>query len=193
MKRVIVLSSIILIAVGLIWIQRNEIAKLRIDLEIETQNKYALLGECREYEIKRDIIANECDILQLILTDVQKHKSALAEDVRILTNKLKRVESISHTQFEVNTEVLAPIVIRDSMRYIQYSDNYTTLDGLLIDNEFRGKIGYRDTLIQAIEPHYKVDWWIFRWGLQGVHQKAMFKNPNARITFQEYIRIKKKR
>lgn len=191
MRQTIIFSSIILLLLAVIRVQINEIERTKQKLQVETQNKYALLSECREYEVKNGMIANECDQLRLTLKDMAEYRDDLLRKVELLAKNTKRVEAVQQTQFEVITPVVAPIVTTDSARAICWTDNYTTIDAI-IDSTFRAKITYTDTLYQVIEPHYRVDWWIFRWGLQGVRQKAMFANPKARIKFQEYIKIEKK-
>lgn len=190
MKQTILFCSIILVLVVLIKLQGNELRKTKEDLRVETENKYALLSECREYEVSNGMIANECDQLKLTIKEVSKYRDELISQVSILTKKINRIESIQQTQFEVITPVVAPIIIKDSTRTIHWTDNYTTIDAI-IDSTFRANITYSDTLIQVVEPHYRVDWWIFRWGLEGVRQKVMLKNKNAHIKFQEYIKIRR--
>jgi len=114
--------------------------------------------------------------------------------------QVKRLESASRTvlstnyglemQWQDNVVYLDGTV--DTIRCLDYQDNYLTFKGCDEGDLLKADIFIVDTLVQFVHRVPK-QWWFFKWGTKAIRQEVLSKNPHTKITYTEYIELQKKR
>jgi len=144
------------------------------------------MTEAKNYQFRDSLQAVSVAALELRLAELKKYREEDAALIRELRMRPKDVEYITHTE----------TVVRDSLIYIlqpdscfRYSDRWLTVDACLRDSSMY--IESRDSLVQIIHREYKHRFLWWRWGLKGVRQEIIHFNPNATITYKEFIRVHK--
>jgi hypothetical protein len=130
--------------------------------------------------------------------ELERYNSDLAQQIEDLNIKLKRVQSVSRTaissDYRVETVIKDSLVyvdnhITDTLRCVDYSDNYITFAGCEKDGLAKYNIHSVDTLVQIIHRVPKKFLW-FKFGCKAVRQEIVSKNPHTNIIYTEYIELK---
>lgn len=193
MKRYILIIILIIIIFFLsrsLYHQRQENDRL-------SSNQTALFQDISYYRTRDSLSAAGVERLTLTKKELEQNCKDLAKDIKDLKIKLKRVQSAS--QASIKTEHIIHTVVRDSLivrdrvdtlRCIDYHDNYLSLSGCIEHHNFSGYIISRDTLLQVIHrvPH---KWWFIKWGTKAVRQEIVSKNPHSKIVYSRYIELKR--
>lgn len=77
----------------------------------------------------------------------------------------------------------------DTLRCVDYSDQWQTISGCQENDEFIGIVESRTTIDQIVHRVPR-KFLFFRWGTKAIRQEVISRNPNSVITFTEYIELK---
>lgn len=201
MKRLfirIAVVVVIIIAFFLVWsIYRSE-RRERLRLEA---NQHALLTDVEFYRTRDSLSAASVERLTLTNREFREHAGELEKTVADLQLKVRRLQSVSRTAVTteriIETVVRDTVIVRDSLRAdtvrsVSFSDPWLTFGGTLLRDRFTGRIESRDTLIQMVHRVPRRFWFI-RWGTKAIRQEVTTRNPYSRITYTEYIELKRRK
>ena len=154
--------------------------------------------QLKEIQTQSGQLAAENEVLQLRLKELKALYPKLLDEIRNLKINPKRAESISTTA--INTEKRIVTMLRDSMihdtvalKVFSYTDNYYQVQGIAQDSTQEVKIKYQDTLVQVIYLGQREKPWLWIFSPRKLQQRVTLKNPNARITYSEFIQIQKRK
>lgn len=196
MKRYL-LFTILILTVALV-LSVKTCNNYRNDRNRLSDNQRSLLADIDYYRTKDSLSVAGVERLTLTNREFKRYCVELEKTVEKLNLKIKRLQSVSQTvtetEYQVKTEIRDSIVILpgriDTLRCIEYRNDYLTLSGCIEDSQFAGLIESRDTIIQVVHRIPRRFWFI-RWGTKAVRQEVISKNPYSRITYTEYIELKK--
>ena len=163
-------------------------------------NQEALLQDVAFYRTRDSLSAAGVQRLQLSLGEIRRHRDELAETCEKLNLRLRDLQTASttaqETRYRIETLWRDSLVRRDSLvcdtlRCFSFADPWITLDGCSDGERITADIETRDTLVQIVRRVPRKFLW-FRWGTKAIRQEVYSKNPHARITYTEYIEIKKR-
>lgn len=185
---VIILSMVL----GLLY---NSERKERIRFE---SNQHSLLSEVKLYKSKDSLNVASVEKLTLTNNEFREFNQGLVKTVESLNLKIRRLQSVSQTS--TNTIYKPVIQIKDSLIYmlgkvetlkcVDFSDKWLTVNGCVRNNQFEGIIESRDTIEQFVHrvPHKFL---FFRYGTKAIRQEVISKNPHTKIEFSKYIELKR--
>lgn len=202
MKRLIIRIAVVIAIIAaflLLW----RIYRLEHDERQRLEaNQHSLMTDVEYYRTRDSLSAAGVERLTLTNREFRRHAEELERSVEDLQLKLSRLQSASRTAvttaYPVKTQLRDTVILRDTLnvrdtvRLLQFENPWLTLDGILKDNIFRGRIESRDTLVQLIHRVPRRLWFI-RLGTKAIRQEVTTRNPYSRITFTEYIELKRKR
>lgn len=172
---------------------------IRTDRNRLSDNQRTLLADIEFYRTKDSLSAASVERLTLTNREFRKYAGELKKTVEELNLKVKYLQSASQsateTKYLVKTEIRDSIVIRlgrepDTLNRIDFQDPYLTFSGSITGKQFSGLIQSRDTIVQLIHRIPRRFWFI-RWGTKAIRQEIVSRNPYSRITYTEYIELKK--
>lgn len=173
---------------------------IRSDRDRLTDNQRTLLSGIAFYRTRDSLSAASVDRLTMTNREFREYAAELEKTVEDLNLKVKYLQSASRTatetEYRLKTEVRDSIVVLpgriDTLRSIDYRDPYLTFSGSIDDREFSGLIQTRDTIIQVVHRVPRRFWFI-RWGTKAIRQEMVSRNPYTRLTYTEYIELKRKK
>lgn len=169
---------------------------IRQDRNRLSDNQRSLLSSVDFYRTKDSLSVASVERLILSNREFSRYCSELKQTVESLNLKVKRLQSVSQaateTKYSIKTVVKDSIILgrTDTLYCIDYHNDYLTLAGCMDNDYFSGEIESRDTIIQIIHRVPRKFWFI-RWGTKALRQEIISKNPFSRITYTEYIELKK--
>ena len=202
MKRL--LSRIVVIAavaglIVLLWVMYRSEVRDRRRLEA---NQRSLLTDVEYYRTRDSLSAAGVERLTLTNREFRRHAEELERTVEALQLKVRRLQSASRTAvttaYPVEARLRDTVIVRDTLAVadtlsrLHYVNPWVTLDGVVAGDLFRGRIESRDTLIQVVHRIPRKFWFI-RWGTKAVRQEVTTRNPYSRITYTEYIELKRRK
>lgn len=194
MKRYLIILLVILLTVMLISVRCCQ--SYRRERDRLADNQRTLMSRIDFYKTKDSLSVASVDRLTLSNDEFREYCKDLEGQVKKLGLKVKRLQSVSQTA--TITEYPVKTIIRDSiipgktdtLRCINFQNAYLTLSGCFESSHFNGLVENRDTIIQVVHrvPHR---FWFIRWGTKAIRQEVISRNPYSRITYTEYIELKK--
>lgn len=202
MKRTLILILIIiLVLAGFYAVWRLYIAECRDRQRLE-ENQRTLMEDVVYYRTRDSLSAASVGRLTLTNREFRRHADELKQTVDELQLKVRRLQSASRTAVTATYPVEAvlqdtlivrdTLLVPDTLSRLHYTNPWLTLDGTLDNNVFRGHIESRDTLIQIVHRVPRRFWFI-RWGTKAIRQEVTTRNPYSRITYTEYIELKRRK
>ncbi len=188
----------ILVLAAFLAVSVKSCQDIRTDRNRLSDNQRTLLADIEFYRTKDSLSAASVERLTLTNREFRKYAGELKKTVEELNLKVKHLQSASQsateTKYLVKTEIRDSIIIRpgktDTLSCINYQDPYLTFSGSITGKQFSGLIQSQDTIIQLIHRVPRRFWFI-RWGTKGIRQEIVNRNPYSRITYTEYIELKK--
>ena len=188
----------ILVLAAFLAVSVKSCQDIRTDRNRLSDNQRTLLADIEFYRTKDSLSAASVERLTLTNREFRKYAGELKKTVEELNLKVKHLQSASQsateTKYLVKTEIRDSIIIRpgktDTLSCINYQDPYLTFSGSITAKQFSGLIQSQDTIIQLIHRVPRRFWFI-RWGTKGIRQEIVNRNPYSRITYTEYIELKK--
>ena len=204
----------LLVAVKSCQVANDEVARLG-------NNQTALLDSVKHYKTKAGKDAASVQALTLRIHEYEKLVPRQAAEIKALGIKLKRVETVAHTGTQMTVDASSPLrdttiyaaagvgrkgasetgVGADSCpdlldgaqmsaKTFDWSNPWTRAKGVIIGDSVHLRIESSDTLLQVV---YRVPYkfLFFRFGTKAIRQEVVLSDPNARITYTEYIRLVK--
>lgn len=194
MKRYLIILLVALLTVMLISVRCCQ--SYRRERDRLADNQRTLMSRIDFYKTKDSLSAASVERLTLSNDEFREYCKDLESQVKKLGLKVKRLQSVSQTA--TITEYPVKTIIRDSiipgktdtLRCINFQNAYLTLSGCFESSHFNGLVENRDTIIQVVHrvPHR---FWFIRWGTKAIRQEVISRNPYSRITYTEYIELKK--
>ena len=202
MKRLIVRIAVIIAVIAafvLLWrVYRHEHRERR---RLEA-NQHSLLTDVEYYRTRDSLSAAGVERLTLTNREFRRHAEELERSVEDLQLKVRRLQSASRTavttEYPVEAQLRDTVIVRDTiavadtLSLLRYVNPWVTLDGVIAGSLFRGRIESRDTLVQVVHRVPRRFWFI-RWGTKAVRQEVTTRNPYSRITYTEYIELKRRK
>ena len=198
MKTILVFAVVFGMMGGTIAWQHSRIKKIRAENSRLENNASALMEGIRLYRTKDSLYAASTGALELKLTEFRKLRSEDARLIETLKIRLNRVEQVSRHATETHHQITAPLrdtafIERDypdSGRLFSYRSPYIDLEGVLQRDSVRMTLTSYDTLMQVTHRIPKRFLFI-RYGTKAIRQEIVSKNPHTKITYTEYIRLKR--
>lgn len=190
------LLFVIIILTGSLFVSVRSCQDIREDRNRLSDNQRSLMSDIEFYMTKDSLSAASVERLTLSNREFNQYCDDLEKQVKDLNLKVKRLQSVSQTATE--TKYVIKTVIRDSvipermdtLRCIDFRNDYLTLSGCVDRESFCGTIESRDTLIQIVHRVPRKFLFI-RWGTKAIRQEVISKNPYSSIVYSEYIELKK--
>lgn len=192
------LVLIIVLLAGALMVSVRSCQEIRKDRIRLSDNQRTLMSDIELYKTRDSLSAASVERLTLSNREFEKYCVELKETVKGLNLKIKRLQSVtqtaSETKYQVKTEVRDSIVMLpgriDTLRCIEYRNDYLTLSGCIENSQFSGLIESRDTIVQIVHRVPRKFWFI-HWGTKAIRQEIISRNPYSRIAYTKYIELKK--
>lgn len=161
-------------------------------------NNDALMEEVVIYMDAADRSAASVQMLELKKSELEKNYQDVCQRAKDLGLQVKRLQAASKT--ETQTEIPIQTVVKDSIIYrngvldslkrIEWRDPWVSVEGTLKRDSLDLNVTSVDTLYQFIHrvPH---KFWFIKWGCKAIRQEITTSNPHTKITYSEYIELKK--
>jgi len=185
---------------GLVWLQQQRIERVKVENNRLSNNQETLLKAGLYYRTKDSLSVASVQSLTLKKGEIEAHYLDLVEVCDDLRIKVKRLQSASTTVSSTEIALVAPIrdttiITHDDQPPIvaqtfSWSDKWTSIEGLIYDNEVACKIRSVDTLIQIVHRIPKRFLFI-KYGTKAIRQEIRSSNPHSTIVYSEYIELKK--
>lgn len=202
MKRLIIRIAVVIAIIAaflLLW----RIYRLEHDERQRLEaNQHSLMTDVEYYRTRDSLSAAGVERLTLTNREFRRHAEELTRTVEDLQLKLRRLQAASRTAvattYPVEVQLRDTLIMRDTIAVpdtlsrLYYQNPWVTLDGIITDSVFRGTIESRDTLVQIVHRVPRRLWFI-RWGTKAVRQEVTTRNPYSRITYTEYIELKRRK
>lgn len=167
--------------------QRSDYQRVFQTIELRNQELATLRLENGRLAAQNHVLSLKRDEFVALFPD-------LADEIRRLKVRLAKAKSINTTGFAVSTP--ATVMLRDSIlfdtiqnSYFDYDDGFFRVRGRSIGNQQHLDLGYHDTLVQLVYWGERERPWLWIFSRRKLMQRVSLKNPNASITFSEYIQI----
>ncbi len=184
MKKYLISAMGFFILLSALLIRCNR--QLREEVNRQDRNLSVWMTEAKSYRFRDSLRIRSVAALELRIAELKKYREADARLIRELRMRPRDVTYITRTETVVKDSLI--YVLRpDSCFY--YSDRWLTVDACLRDSSMY--IESRDSLVQIIHKEYKHRFLWWKWGLKGVRQEMVNFNPNAAITYSEFLHVRK--
>lgn len=161
-------------------------------------NNEALMEDVVIYKDAADHSAASVQMLELKKSELEKNYQDVCQRAKDLGLQVKRLQAASKT--ETQTEIPIQTIVKDSIIYrngvldslkrIEWRDPWVSVEGTLKKDSLDLNVTSVDTLYQFIHrvPH---KFWFIKWGCKAIRQEITTSNPHTKITYTEYIELKK--
>lgn len=202
MKRIMVRAVLIIIVIAAFIVLWEMYRSSRREYTRLKDNQRTLFTDVEIYRTRDSLSAAGVERLTLTNREFKRYASRLEKTVKTLDLKVRRLQSVAQvavsTLYPVTARLWDSVVspdppeIPETVRRLYYRDRWLTIDGTVRGSEFLGTIESRDTLVQVIHRVPRRFWFV-RWGTKAVRQEVTTRNPYSRITYTEYIELKRRR
>lgn len=202
MKRFMVRAVLIIIVIAAFIVLWEMYRSSRRECTRLKDNQRTLFTDVEIYRTRDSLSAAGVERLTLTNREFKRYASRLEKTVKTLDLKVRCLQSVAQvavsTRYPVTARLWDSLVspdipdIPETVRRLYYRDRWLTIDGTVRGSEFLGTIESRDTLVQVIHRVPRRFWFV-RWGTKAVRQEVTTRNPYSRITYTEYIELKRRR
>lgn len=177
--------------------QKSEIERKTQNIEVLNSNfvsyKSAYKTGLKTIHGKDSIIQlNAAKISALTYTAYEfEHFRALdVKTIKELNLKLKNVQSVTNIGSSTSSNINAKIIYVDSVKCLQFKDEFTTVSGCFKGDSINLLVENRDSLTTVVSkvPKCHFLWW--SWGVKAIQLDIRAKNPNTQFTYLKYIELK---
>ncbi len=196
MNKFLAISCLVLVVVCLSLIK--VVQGLHEEKDRLTINNESLMESVNLYKSNSGKYAASVISLTLTKSELEKNRDELAETIKDLNIKIKRLQSASSTS--TNTQVKVQTIIKDSIVYrnglqdtlqsFSWEDSWTKIHGEIKNKDVNMYINSVDTLKQIVHRVPK-KFLFFRFGTKAIRQEVVSSNPHTKIVYSEYIELKK--
>lgn len=196
MNKFLAISCLVLVVVCLSLIK--VVQGLHEEKDRLTINNESLMESVNLYKSNSGKYAASVISLTLTKSELEKNRDELAETIKDLNIKIKRLQSASststNTQVKVQTIIKNSIVYRnglqDTLQSFSWEDSWTKIHGEIKNKDVNMYINSVDTLKQIVHRVPK-KFLFFRFGTKAIRQEVVSSNPHTKIVYSEYIELKK--
>lgn len=202
MKKYLIWAAIILAVAATFWAQHAKIKRLTEERDRYRSNTEILLQNAETYQTKDSLNAAKVGVLELKLSEFEKHRTSDAELIKTLQTKNRDLEAVTTAQMKTIIELRG--TVRDSIVYlpgdtvvlrcVDISDPWFSLKGCTTpDGEFTGTFINRDSILIAETVQYR-RFLGFLWKTKKIKSREIdiiSRNPHTKIIGIEYIEIEK--
>lgn len=192
------LFLLFIISAGIIIYLANTVSKLKEEKERYEANQTSLMQDVEYYKTESGKNAASVQKLTLTYDELKKNYDDVVKAAKDLKIAVKRIQSTSTTATEtrvnVVTQVRDSVILRDSImekiKIFRWNDPWVSIFGELNKDSVGINVQSRDTLVQIVHrvPHKFL---FIKWGTKAIRQEIVSKNPHTKITYSEYIDLKK--
>ena len=184
--------AILCLAMGLtIYFGYKHTIRLKSSLKTAQNNFAQSQTELKAWKSKYGVSVSEAKTYKLTVEQLKEYRAKDAEVIKSMGLKLKNIQSIhtvvTNTEYKIITEVRDSIVRDTLIPCIDYKDRFISINGCIDNKKFTGNVHTTDSVYTVPEIVYK-GWFIFK-RAKGVRLLTTNTNPNATITFNEYVEI----
>lgn len=166
-------------------------------------NQTALLENMRRYKTKDSLNVVSIQKLTLTKQEFEQHNAELAERIKDLGIKVKRLQSVTSTGTTTTTVIRTQMkdsivyrdkdkLVRDTLQCLEYISPYLMIDACIDHGEFAGLVVSKDTLDQFVHRVPKeILFKLIKFGTKGIRQEIYSRNPYSEIHYSKYIEFKK--
>lgn len=152
--------------------------------------------ELKQISTKSGQYAAENEVMQLRIKELGILYPRLLDEIKNLKISPKSAESVASTSYITEkrfTTRLRDSVVHDTIRVkvFNYKDAWYDIHGIAHDSTQEVSVNSKDTLIQVVYKGKREKPWLWIFSPRKVMQRVTFKNPNAHITYSEFIQIQK--
>ena len=191
-----ILLVIILLLVGVVFMQFKHAAKLSDERDRYKQNNTALLSDIERIKVDSTTMAVDAKALRLTIDEYERFRAADAEKIRQMGIKIKNLQAVAKHNLEVaapiNAVIRDTVFIRDTVQIVQQkvemASPHIQLDAVIDNDTLRGDIRLPVTLQQTVWVEYKRKC-LFWKKVKAIHQTISSDNPYIYIKYSEYIQI----
>ena len=198
-KIYIILGALMFCMIVTIVCQDREIRQLTDERDKYKSNTEALLADCEQFQIRDSLHAARVGSLELTVKEFEKFRASDAALIKDLTGKNRDLEQLNKAQAQTIIRLQDiprdTVILVDSIpikaKAVHCGDVWYDFDGLMTDDNFRGKLVNRESLVLTETVKYKK--FLF-WKTGKVKDRqldAVSLNPHTTITGLEHIIIDK--
>jgi len=193
----ILLGIIFGLLISIIGVSNYAFRKHQENKRLES-NFDVITSELKILKTDNDRYKTEVGVLLLTNQEFEKMHKSIVNDLKDLGVKINQLKSVStssvHTETNINTFIKDSISItRDTIKVVEYKDEWISFYGKMIDTVFSVKISNRDSLIQVVWDDRGFFRRVFKFWEQPILKQTISSyNPNSIIKYSEFITLKRK-
>ena len=197
MKTKITLIGIICVLVIFIIIMFKQNNIISHDRDLYKRNMNSALIECVEWKTKDSLSAAKNATLNLKISELERYRINDINQINQLKKKNEELNNLiknsSKTEIKITTQLKDTAIYKDTVKYFNWNDNWTSVKGLIQKNTVDLNITNSDSLVISVDTKYK-RFLGFLWKTKKIKDQNVYvvsKNPHTTITNIEYYGISK--
>lgn len=163
---------------------------------MEINQRILLQDSIQRYKAKNNLLVSSIQQLELTLSEIKESRAKIVKELHNMKIRPRDAIAVGKTTTVTAVSIKAPIrdeICIDSGRVVkgkefQWSDTWTSINGMIEEDSVKLNYNSLDTLVQVIHVE-KHKFLFIRWGVKAIRQSVTLKNPNSRIMSTEYIKI----
>lgn len=194
MKTNLIILLFICALLGAIAFLDSQLQREKKEVSRLSHNNTALMKGMKEYKTKDSLNAATISRLEMTKRELLDNYCDINEQLWAMGIKLKDMKTYSNTgtatSIPIHTIVRDTVILKDTLKCISWANTWSSLSGCINGATFDGKFENRDSIASVVHIIPK-QWLFFKWGVKDIRQDVVCKNPYTKITFQQYIELKK--
>lgn len=197
MRTNILLGVIFGLLISIVGVSNYAFRKHQENKRLES-NFDVITSEIKILKTDNDRYKTEVGILLLTNQEFEKMHKSITKDLKDLGVKINQLKSVStnsvYTETNINTFIKDSLSItKDTIRVVEYKDEWISFYGKMEDSVFSVKISNRDSLIQVVWDDRGFFRRVFKFWEQPILKQTISSyNPNSIIKYSEFITLKRK-
>lgn len=192
-KYLFIIIAVLLIALAALGMYANYLRKDNLRIK---SNNVVLSSKLDTFRTKLGESASMVDRLSLTVKEFGQQNQQLAERVKMLDLRLRRVSSYSINGYESSVTFTVPLTTVSSMpntkqeQRFTWNNTWNRVEGVIASDSVKCIVEHRDTIDQII---YRVPrkFLFIKWGTKKVSQIITLRDTNSSIVYSKYIELKK--
>ena len=195
--KTLVFAYVVLSFLMVLWCL-DQMRQLKSENNRVTANFEAEVRALEEVETRAGQIAYQNGVYNLKLSELADLYPNLIDEIRNLKVKPRRAESILTTSYNSEKHIVTELrdsVIFDTVevRSFAYNDQWYDITGYSDNKHQHVYIAMQDTLVQVVYKGERIKPWLWIFSPRKLEQRIALKNPNAKITYTQFIEILKEK
>lgn len=198
-KLMFVIAAILIIAAISLMLMSYKVRQLTAERNRYKNNTELLQSDVQRYKVRDSLNGARVEALEFTIKEFERFRNEDAALIKSLKQKNKDLASINDIQsatiIELSTRPKDTLVIRDSIpikaKVVRCGDQWYDFEGIMTENDFRGKMECRDSLIvsESIEHARFLG---FLWKIPRIKSRQVdiiSLNPHTKIDDVIYVVI----